>query len=100
MNITDTIYDYRALPIVKKAFPEAKTEDASDFIHESRFEVSLQLDAVDWFAFLLREGIAGLSLLCQLAMYTGTPHHEDLKSAIERVKAEDRGHSLHEESKS
>ena len=91
MLITDLIYDYEAEPIIKRAYPNAKFEDASDGIHESRFSVTLEEDRKTWFKFLIKEGIANISIWLQMAMYKVTETdeaHADLKAAIDELKRE------------
>ncbi len=88
MTITDLIYDYKALPIIKDRYPNVKIEDSTDDVHYGRFSVTLEEDVTRWFKFLLKEGMHGISLWCQLAMAKGMPRHQNLIDALHELKKE------------
>jgi len=66
----DLIYaDKKAEEIIKKQFPNAKTKDASDYIHTERFEITMDGDMPDeYIEFMLRSGLFELSLNIGLAL--------------------------------
>ena len=60
--LKEVVYDYQALPIIMERFPNAKVTDASDFMHDSRFELEIENCTKDeFYPFAIKEGFA---LLC------------------------------------
>lgn len=61
----DLIYlDYygKATGVLRGIWPEAKIEDASDFIHRERFEIEVvDVNEDDYFKTIIREGMAEFS---------------------------------------
>ena len=84
-TICDLIYDDRFRVEFAKQYPLATIEDASDFVHESRFGVRLPADVSehDYHFFLLRVGAALSSLHFGLAMYEKT---KELKQIVDEWK--------------
>ena len=65
--ITDLIYggdDY--LDEIKKLFPEAKIEDASDEVHEGRIEISVEMEDEEYFRILILNGFGEMSISAQM----------------------------------
>jgi hypothetical protein len=96
-TFSDLIYlenyaDYqRCQAEILEAFPQAKFQDASDYIHEYRFEVTLPVsDEEAFFKLAIRKGFARCSLKVGLRMYGGDL---DLMRLIEEVRAEQEGSS-------
>ena len=48
--------------LVKKQFPDAKTTDASDDLHEERFEIKLDVPEKEFYQFAIENGFAGSCL--------------------------------------
>ena len=44
--------------IIRAEYPKAKITDASDFIHEERFECCLEVEEVEFYVFAIRQGFA------------------------------------------
>lgn len=51
---------------IQAAYPEAVLEDASDFVHEGRFSVEMEVDEEEWLLFLFTSGIFSLSFISEL----------------------------------
>lgn len=84
--MTDLIYDEKAMPAIKARFPHAMLMDASDEVHEGRFQVVLpDGDRDAFYKHLMREGDWQASLHFGLMMVGG--RKED-KATIERWMAE------------
>jgi hypothetical protein len=49
-------------------WPDAVFEQAYDFIHEYRTEVRVRCSTIEWYRFLVRSGLAEISLAFQFAM--------------------------------
>lgn len=63
----DLIYaDGKARTVLEKAFPRAKFEDASDFIHTERFSIELEIEESDYRMQVLKLGLALVSFNFQL----------------------------------
>lgn len=59
----DLIYDNAAAPAIMEKFPHAKIDDASDFIHEDRIQVTLpDEDREAYFKHSIRDGYCEVSL--------------------------------------
>lgn len=59
----DLIYDNAAAPAIVEKFPHARIEDASDFIHEDRIQVTLpDEDREAYFKHAIRDGYCEVSL--------------------------------------
>ena len=71
MEIYDLTYlDYccKAPKVLQEIWPEAKIEDASDFIHTERFEIKANVEEEEYFKIIIREGMARYSLDFQIMM--------------------------------
>jgi hypothetical protein len=78
----DVIYDEAVKPIIHERFPGAVFTDASDEIHEGRFEVILPDEERDaYFKHAIREGYYTVSLGFQVMMQCGS---DEAKETIER----------------
>jgi len=65
----DLIYANPAAQIVmEKVFPQASFEDASDFVHEERFSILVDMPEEDYYLKLLDVGLALNSFAFQLWM--------------------------------
>lgn len=65
MEMYDLIYlDYhgKAPKVLQEIWPEAKIEDASDFIHTERFVIEVDVEEEEYFKTIIREGMARYSL--------------------------------------
>lgn len=67
-----------------KSFPQASFEDASDFIHEERFSILVNMPTEEYYLKLLDVGIALCSLNFQLWMHENT---EECKELIKKWKS-------------
>lgn len=77
--MTDLIYDEAVKPLILKRFPGAQFQDASDEIHEGRFEVTLPDSEKDaFYKASLKEGWSEVSLRFQLMLKGG--REEDVKT--------------------
>ena len=91
MNMIDLIYDDAAKKFIFKRFPGAQFRDASDEVHEGRFEVELpDSDRDTFYKAALKEGWYEVSLRFQLMLSAG--REEDIKT-INRWVAEIEGDS-------
>lgn len=88
--MTDLIYDEEVKPLISKRFPHAKYTDASDEVHEGRFQVELpDSDRDDFYKAAIREGWHGVSLHFQLMMNCGRKESaEQIMKWIDEIKAE------------
>lgn len=86
----ELLYDEKALPEIKEAFPHVKVEDASDSIHTGRVEIELPDEDRDaFYKHSIRKGYHGL-LLGFGMMQTGI-NPEDIttiKRWVNELKAE------------
>lgn len=63
------IYDYRAAPCITERWPQAVITDATDIVHDSRFEVVINdCDPDEFMAVLILEGWAETCLEFALAL--------------------------------
>ena len=89
MQIHDLIYGERARKDLKREYPEVKFEDASDFLHEERFQISLEAELEDYYFWLIHSGWATVSLWFQLDLRRGKPERTKIiERALTRVKAQ------------
>lgn len=59
----DLIYDNAAAPAIMEKFPHAKIDDASDFIHEDRIQITLpDEDREAYFKHAITDGYCEVSL--------------------------------------
>lgn len=70
---------------LRTAFPTAKIEDASDFIHDGRCSIDLEVAEEEYFYQLLELGLATVSLKFQMWMLTDTAA---CKALVERWECE------------
>ena len=59
--------------VLQEIWPEAKIEDASDFIHTERFAIETDVEEEEYFKTIIREGMATFSLGFQ-SMILGDAH--------------------------
>ena len=65
----DLIYcDIAEAKELLELYPQAKTSDASDFIHEERFDISITDTEKNYLKNIIRTGLSDVSLMCQLAL--------------------------------
>lgn len=85
-RIYDLIYDYRALPIVRSAFPSAIINDESDDIHEGRFSVDMSgMSRLDWYKWLLRNDWSQVSFMFQMDLRMGGEGGARVAAAMDEV---------------
>ncbi|MCK9569447.1 hypothetical protein M0R72_10955 [Candidatus Pacearchaeota archaeon] len=81
-TVSDLIYcdDSEIREAILKRFPDAKIEDASDDVHESRVGVMVANSSIEeWFNFLADEGLCRLSLGFRIELGL---HKSDVFAAI------------------
>jgi hypothetical protein len=90
----DLIYaEDEVAKIISARYPSAVFEDASDMVHEERFGVKVSdVAEEEWFEFLVKAGIATVSLNVQLAMRIPGKSQDALKVVVEKLKEEKRLH--------
>jgi len=66
----DLIYDADAAAAVKARFPEAKIDDASDEVHESRISVEVNATKDEYMRWAVIEGIGAVSMAVQLMLHS------------------------------
>ncbi len=71
-SFSDLIYDYseKISAEILAAFPSAKLSHDYHEIKGERTEVNVECKVSDWYRFLLRSGLAMISLACQLDFYS------------------------------
>lgn len=78
--------------IVENAYPQAKLEDASDYIHEGRFSVQLEdIEQDDWLLFVMVEGILDISLISQMERMGNPDHYLTLLRQAVEIKRKQKG---------
>src|SRR3712207_6458237 len=78
-GVIELIYDGEAWPVVEKHWPDAKFKDASDFIHESRFEVEIPgVTEDEFYPVMIREGFGACCFGLMLLVY-GCDRVDDVK---------------------
>lgn len=91
MQINDLIYDRGAWKEIQDEFPDAKLEDASDYLHDGRFSVEMEADLEEYYFWLITSGWASCSLWFQLDLQrskTENPErYEILECALARAEA-------------
>ena len=83
MEMYDLIYlDYygKAPKVLQEIWPEAKIEDASDFIHTERFVIEVDVEEEDYFKTIVREGMGNFSFGFQVMAL------EDGKRALRLIR--------------
>lgn len=66
----ELIYDKDSWPDILERWPEAKFTDASDFIHESRYEVEIEgVTDDEFYPFIIEKGWAGACFGLQLMLH-------------------------------
>lgn len=87
----DLIYSGRnAWETIKKQYPEAKIEDASDMVHRERFSVTLDekgFDENEYFKFLICSGLSQVSFSFKMSMVTKEKHPK-IKRAFDELRKE------------
>lgn len=72
-----------------KQYPDCKIKDASDWLHQGRFSIEMEVDTQDYFLFLMRSGIALSSFMTQTTMMDNEDVHRDaFIKAMEIFKSE------------
>lgn len=85
--VTELVYDADAEATIKARWAQAKFTDASDFIHEGRFEVTIpDCDEDEFYAVMILEGWSGCCLGWELRMHL-SEHREDVRRVIDQAKA-------------
>jgi hypothetical protein len=88
--VIELVYDAAAWPFIKERFPHAVWKDASDQVHEGRFEVTLPDSDKDAFIkHSIREGYCDVCLGFKLSTMTEGPGLENIKRILAEMKAED-----------
>ena len=76
---TELVYDGKGVEdIIKKQYPNCKIEDASDYIHEQRFQVTVKDTQDNFWLFALKKGFATLCLGFSIEMYEDMPRIQKL----------------------
>lgn len=66
---TELVYDAEAAPFIAERWPAAKFLDASDIVHEGRFEVTIpDIDGDDFYPVMILEGWSGCCLSFELSL--------------------------------
>ena len=84
----DLVYCDAPQGILAKRFPDAKIEDASDWLHPERFSIELN-DSLkdDYFKFIIKEGYGEASIGVQI-MLLDKDTRSQLKKYLDDIKAE------------
>jgi hypothetical protein len=65
----DLIYcDIAEAKELLEIYPQAKTSDASDFIHEERFDISITDTRKNYLKNIICTGLSDVSLMCQTVL--------------------------------
>lgn len=88
----DLIYadgcQYEIEGLIRKAFPNAEIEDASDFIHRGRFSVTIPNMRQDrFFIWLLAQGLQDMSFGVQIGMREDPERFHRIFRAAIRLQA-------------
>ncbi|MHC4644205.1 MAG: hypothetical protein ACYTBJ_01790 [Planctomycetota bacterium] len=85
----DLIYaSDEAIPALKEKYPSALFADASDMVHEERFSIVIpdkDFDQREYYRFMIREGLALVSLNIQLAMRVSGKQHDMLMELVDSM---------------
>jgi len=73
---------------LKAVFPDAKFEDASDFIHHTRFSISINVPDDEYHIEILDLGLSLCSLNFQLLMQENTPKAKRLVDLWKETRVE------------
>lgn len=85
----ELVYDAETAPLIRKRFPNARIEDASDFIHESRIEVELpDEERAVFYKHAIREGFAEACLGFQLWMRGTKEEQDEIRKWLAELRAE------------
>jgi len=81
------IYDVIYYPIseskdLKKVYPDAVIEDASDFVHEGRFSIRVQDDKKSYYENIIKLGYYDASLMFRMRL---NEDDTELKEVIDRL---------------
>ena len=86
-RVYELVYDARAAAIIRERWPEARMSDASDFVHEGRFEVVIDdCDPDEFYAVMILEGWSGACLGWEISLLMPDKRDEVLRR-IELAKA-------------
>ena len=80
-----TTFRSEAPSAVNVSLPEAQTADASDSIHQFRFEVEGDMSEEDFLVFAIRKGFGLISLTLRIMMYENP---KKIKRLIQKSKIE------------
>lgn len=85
----ELVYDGEAAPVIRARFPEARIEDASDYIHESRIEVHLPDEQrAAFYKHAIREGYSEVCLGFQIMMKGSKEELDEIRGWLAELKAE------------
>ena len=86
-TFTDLVSDAGAWPCIKQRFPLAELDDASDFIHEGRFQVRIPgTTDDDFYPFIISEGW-GLVCLGLRLMMQQREYHDKVRGWIDSARS-------------
>lgn len=84
---TELVYDSGAWPFIQERWPQAVWEDASDFIHEDRFSVTIPgITPADFYPPIMVEGWAEACFGFELSIRL-PERHDEVLSWLEAAKA-------------
>lgn len=83
----DLVYsDNNDRVLVEQRFPDARIEDASDFVHDERFSVELPPEKRrEYLVWAIKAGLGGVSFTLQM-MVRDPKSHAELKELIAESK--------------
>lgn len=65
----DYIYDNATVPVIRNKFPHVKVEDASDFSHPDRVEITLpDADRDEFYKLAIKDGYSDVSITFQILL--------------------------------
>lgn len=86
--VTELVYDADAWPFIKERWPQAQFTDASDCVHEGRFEVTIPgVDEDEFFPVMILEGWSECCLGFLLRLYLPSEHGDTIRRWINTAKA-------------
>lgn len=91
-EITDAIYcsyNSKEMKALQERFPEAIFNDASDYVHNNRFEIILKdVSVKDYIKAMVQEGLLEVSLYLQLRLRMNKEYKDIFREVLEELKAE------------
>lgn len=86
-DFSELVYDADARPFIEQTWPQATFDDASDFIHEGRFSVTIPgITADDFYPAMINEGWVRSCFKFELSMRL-PEHHDAVLRWIDTAKA-------------